>query len=193
MKTSHDEKNTRKLSFNCIMITFSPDTDIESTIVSLINHLDCIPVDYLRFARCKCGKFDLPVPTNRLEIDADYNITLISPDGALTKVKMPVLSRVLFIVFLNASEGIVLKRLSEKRKELLDLYQDISRRAIKETSIDSLIDPTSNSVNEKISRIRRGFIDALGENAYEAELYTPKGLPGKAYRISVPRSSVFVR
>lgn len=172
---------------------FSPDTDLESILASLINQLDCISVDYLRLARCKCGKFNLLAPTNRLEIDADYNITLISPDGAMTKVKMPVLSRVLFIVFLNASEGIVLKRLSEKRKELLDLYQDISRRAIKETSIDSLIDPTSNSVNEKISRIRRGFIDALGENAYEAELYTPKGVPGEAYRIFVPRSSVFVR
>lgn len=193
MKTAYNEIYTKKLSFDYIMIAFSPDTDLDSIIASLINHLDCIPVDYHRFVTCKCGKFDLSVPTNRLEIDADYNIALISPDGAMTKVKMPVLSRVLFIVFLNAPEGIVLKRLSEKRKELLDLYQDISRRTIKETSIDSLIDPTSNSINEKISRIRRGFIDALGENAYEAELYTPKGIPGEAYRITVPRSSVFVR
>lgn len=193
MKAVYNEKYTKNLSFDYIMIAFSPDTDLESIMASLINHLNGIPVNYLRFTKYKCGKSDLFVPTNRLEIDAEYNITLISPEGKMMKVKMPVLSRVLFLVFLNASEGIVLKRLSEKRKELLDLYQDISRRAINETSIDSLIDPTSNSINEKISRIRRAFIDALGENAYEAELYTPKGVPGEAYRIAVPRSSVLVR
>lgn len=181
---------TGKLLFDYIMIPYSPDTDFERMFDSFINQLDRIPVDHLRIARQEPRKIDLLVPTNRLEIDVDYNITLVRLGGERVEVKMPVLSRVLFIVFLNAPEGIVLKRLSEKRKELLDLYQDISRRDINESSIDSLIDPTSNSVNEKISRIRRAFIDALGENAYEAELYTPKGVPGEAYRIAVPRSSV---
>ena len=84
----------------------------------------------------------------------------------------------------------MLKRLSERRKELLDLYEDISHRDINEDSINSLVDPTSNSVNEKISRIRRAFVDALGENANEVDLYVPKGSPGKVYRIMIPRSSV---
>lgn len=181
---------TGKLSFDYIMIPFSPDTNFESMFETFINQLDNIPIDRLRLARQEHRKIEMFVPTNRLEIDVDYNITLVGLGGERVEVKMPVLSRVLFIVFLNASEGIVLKRLSEKRKELLDLYQDISRRDINESSIDSLIDPTSNSVNEKISRIRRAFTDALGENAAEAELYTPKGIPGEAYRIAVPRSSV---
>lgn len=182
--------NTGKLSFDYIMIPFSPDTNFELMFETFINQLDNIPVDHLRIARQEPRKIELFVPTNQLEIDVDYNVTLVGLGGERVEVKMPVLSRVLFIVFLNASEGIILKRLSEKRKELLDLYQDISRRDINESSIDSLIDPTSNSVNEKISRIRRAFTDALGENAAEAELYTPKGIPGEAYRIAVPRSSV---
>lgn len=181
---------TGKLIFDYIMIPVSPETNFEMMFDAFISQLDRMSFDRLRTARLECRDIDLLIPTNRLEISSDYNITLVNPAGERVEVRMPVLSRVLFIIFLKHSEGIVLKRLSERRKELLDLYEDISHRDINEDSINRLVDPASNSVNEKISRIRRAFVDALGENADEADLYTPKGSPGKTYRIMVPRSSV---
>lgn len=178
------------LSFDYIMMPFMRDVDFEKMFEAFIGQLDKLPIKQIKLARNEHQDVSLLAPTNHLEIGPDYDITLVNPNGTKVKVKMPVLSRILFILFLRESEGIVLKQLSEKRSELLNLYEDISCRNIDETSIDRLVDPTCNSVNEKISRIRRAFVDALGECASEADLYTPRGIPGGAYRITVPRSSV---
>ena len=186
----HRSITTGNLIFDYIMIPVLPETNFEMMFDAFISQLDKVSFDRLQPARLEYREIDLLIPTNRLEISSEYNITLVRPNGDRVEVKMPVLSRVLFIVFLKYPEGIVLKRLSERRKELLDLYEDISHRDINEDSINSLVDPTSNSVNEKISRIRRAFVDALGENANEVDLYEPKGSPGKVYRIMIPRSSV---
>jgi hypothetical protein len=186
----HRSITTGNLIFDYIMIPVLPETNFEMMFDAFISQLDKVSFDRLQPARLEYREIDLLIPTNRLEISSEYNITLVRPNGDRVEVKMPVLSRVLFIVFLKYPEGIVLKRLSERRKELLDLYEDISHRDINEDSINSLVDPTSNSVNEKISRIRRAFVDALGENANEVDLYVPKGSPGKVYRIMIPRSSV---
>lgn len=178
------------LSFDYIMMPFMPDIDFEKMFEVFIGQLDKLPIKQIKLARDEYQDVNLLAPTNRLEIGADYNITLVTFNGTRVKVKMPALSLILFMFFLKETEGIVLKQLSEKRSELLNLYVDISHRNIDEASIDRLVDPTCNSVNEKISRIRRAFVDALGEYASEADLYTPRGIPGEAYRITVSRNSI---
>jgi hypothetical protein len=122
-----------------------------------------------------------------MEIDEKYRIFLKYDDGTpIAEVKMPALPKALYFVFINHPEGFPLKHLIDYRDELLTWYCRLSNRKDAEKYIDKLVDPTDNSVNEKISRIR----EALGECHISVKDYMPIGQKGETFAILVNRRDV---
>ena len=98
---------------------------------------------------------------------------------------MPTLSKVVYLFYLCHPEGVRFKELSDHRNELMEIYMRLSKRGNldkMEQSIDQIIDSTSNSINEKVSRIRAAFVsrfsDDLAKNYYiVGESGNPKFIP----------------
>ena len=120
-------------------------------------------------------------------IDEKYRIFLKYDDGtSIAEVKMPALPKALYFVFLNHPEGFPLKHLIDYREELLSWYCRLSNRKDAEKYIDKLVDPTDNSVNEKISRIREAF----GECHISVKDFMPIGQKGEVFAVLVNRRGV---
>jgi hypothetical protein len=88
------------------------------------------------------------------------------------EVDLSPLHKTVYIFFLNHPEGIEFKQLVDYKSELYDIYKKIATRMdiskIKE-SVDRLVDPLDNAINEKCSRIKKAFIDITDE--YTAQYY----------------------
>jgi hypothetical protein len=101
---------------------------------------------------------------SRLQVTADYRILL--PDYDI-EIKMAPLIKAVYLLFLRHPEGIVFKNMIDYRLELVGIYNKITKyedfNRI-ESSIDALVDPTRNSINEKCSRIREAFVSELHED-----------------------------
>ena len=136
------------------------------------------------------GKKLLDVST-KIRIDMHFDVTVVDGSGTTVgEVKMPALSKVLFFAFLRHPEGIAIKELVDHRDELLSCYRAVSVKRVNEKSIDDLVDPTKNSANEKISRIRKAFEDALGHYDCDISSMVPAGRKGEKYVIRFDRSNV---
>src|SRR3712207_585347 len=104
-----------------------------------------------------------------LVITSDYRFQL----PALNKeVELTPVHKAVYLFFLNHPEGIELKRLADHRQELLQLYYKTARLSDNEKieeSIDHLVNPLDNAINEKCSRIKKAFCDIMDE--YAASYY----------------------
>lgn len=120
----------------------------------------------------------------RLRIDDQYRIFVEYDDGSpIAEVKMPALPKALYFVFLNHPEGFPLKHLIDYREELLSWYRKFSNRKNVEKYIDKLVDPTDNSANEKISRIREAFNKVLTSKNLPHITFAPIGSKGEVFYI----------
>ena len=98
----------------------------------------------------------------QLVVTEDYKVVLA--DGADTEVKMEPLVKAVYLLFLSHPEGIVLKCLSDYRKELTQLYLLLRPAGLTDRvlqSIEDVTNPTLNSINEKCARIRKAFSGLL--------------------------------
>lgn len=126
---------------------------------------------------------------SRLRITDDYRIVL--PDYGNLEVELTPLPKVVFLFFLRHPEGVVFKRLYEHREELMAIYIELSLRenfAAMQRSIEELIDPTKNSINEKCSRIKEAFVKLM-DNQYASHYYIT-GDRGEEKRITLDRNIV---
>lgn len=126
---------------------------------------------------------------SRLRITKDFRLFLVDHDN--TEIKMPVLPKSVFLLFLRHPEGIRFKVLSDYYSELLQIYLSLNpngSREKHEQSIRDITDPFSNSINEKCARIREAFVanfdDRLAMNYYIT------GKRGEAKRITLDRSKI---
>ena len=102
------------------------------------------------------------IELSRLLIDEHFRILL--PDANGMEIKMPVLSKVVYFLFLRHPEGIRLKEISDYQNELEELYMTISGRSNLQQmkqSIADLCDAENGSLNQKISRINAAFRENL--------------------------------
>lgn len=114
---------------------------------------------------------------------------IILPDYNHQEILLPPLPKSLYFLYLRHPEGIPFKLLSDYRDELLTIYRQLSPTAnpIRQSHlVDTLIDPTSNSLNEKVSIIRRAFLRVLDEHL--AAHYVISGVKGENRRILLPSS-----
>lgn len=123
-----------------------------------------------------------------LQVDEDFRIWL--PNYKM-EVKMNALSKTLYLLFLLYPRGVRIKELSYYKRELLEIYKLVSTREDVqgiEQSINELINVESNSVNEKMSRMRAAFFKNLSTDL--AQHYLPQGARGEAKYIVLSRENI---
>lgn len=132
--------------------------------------LNAIGVPVLEKLRVEAAKKRL----SRLLITKDYRFILI--DDNKKEIILNPVHKAVYLLFLNHPEGIEFKNLIDYREELLKYYMATARlmdkNAITE-SIDKLIDPFNNSINEKCSRIKNVLLGMMDQ--YTADYYIVSG------------------
>jgi len=121
---------------------------------------------------------------SRLLIDEQFRIFLL--DYGNIEIKLRPLEKALYILFLSHPEGIFLSSLSDFKQELYAIYTKISHMGIlreMQGRIDEMVNALSNSANEKISRIKRVFEEAIGNEL--ARHYYIRGNAGDVRKISL--------
>ena len=132
--------------------------------------LRSIGVSVLEELRIEAAKSRL----SRLLVTKDYRIILVDYDNK--EVEMTPVHKAVYLLFLNHPEGIEFKRLSEYRDELLQYYMATAKLMDKQTiveSVDMLVNPLNNSINEKCSRIKSIFLNMMDQ--YTAIYYIISG------------------
>lgn len=132
--------------------------------------LRSIGVSVLEELRIEAAKSRL----SRLLITKDYRIILVDYDNK--EVEMTPVHKAVYLLFLNHPEGIEFKKLSDYRDELLGYYMATAKLMDKQTiaeSVDMLVNPLNNSINEKCSRIKSIFLNMMDQ--YTANYYIISG------------------
>ena len=156
--------------------------------------LKAIGVSVLEQLRIEAAREKL----SRLVITEDYRFVLADYNK---EVELQPVHKAVYLLFLNHPEGIEFKRLAEHRQELLDLYMKTARCMDKEKieeSVDKLVNPLDNAINEKCSRIKKVFLDLMDEyraNYYIISSHTQKHIAGRVWYerlkvITLPRELV---
>ena len=128
--------------------------------------LKAIGVPLLEELRIEAARGNL----SRLVITKDYRFIL--DDYNKKEVELQPVHKAVYLLFLSHPEGIEFKKLSDYREELIRYYfataKFMDREKIIE-SVDHLINPLDNAINEKCSRIKKTFLDMMDE--YTASYY----------------------
>ena len=141
--------------------------------------LRSIGVPVLESLRIEAAKSRL----SRLLITKEYRIILVDYDNK--EVEMTPVHKAVYLLFLNHPEGIEFKKLSEYRDELLQYYMATAKLMDKQTisdSVDMLVNPLNNSINEKCSRIKSIFLNMMDQ--YTANYYIISGHTQKHFACS---------
>ena len=129
-----------------------------------------------------------PDTVNKLSpIHIDENGRIFLPDYQNIEITMPPLSKALYILYLHHPEGISFSSLYKYEPELFGIYSVLSNRCDWDAlnkSIKDLVDPLSNSIHEKCSRIKRAFLAHF--NDHLAKYYYITGPQGEAKSILLP-------
>ena len=110
---------------------------------------------------------------SRLMITKDYRFFLMDYHK---EVEMQPVHKAVYLLFLAHPEGIEFKRLGEYREELTGYYMTTAKWMDKEKiieSVDHLVNPLDNAINEKCSRIKKLFLEIMDE--YVASYYIISG------------------
>ena len=127
--------------------------------------LHTIGVPLLEELRIEAAKGRL----SRLVITKDYRFIL---EDYQKEVELQPVHKAVYLLFLAHPEGIEFKRLDDYRPELLRYYMATGKMLDKEKvieSVDHLVNPLDNAINEKCSRIKKVFLSLMDE--YTASYY----------------------
>ena len=173
-------------NYEYILFPFQPGTNWEKAFSYLVQFVGTLP-----FVKSRRKK-SLPHDTMLL-VDSTYSIYLVDSTGnKLTdEIKMPILSKALYFTLLHHHEGIAIKYLSDYKDELQEWYNVLSNRKDTKHNIETLVDPTNNSANEKLSRIRKAFELALEKYEDSPDDFIPVGKKAQPYIINLSRTRIF--
>ena len=127
--------------------------------------LKAIGVPLLEELRIEAAKGRL----SRLVITEDYRFIL---EDYHKEVELQPVHKAVYLLFLAHPEGIEFKHLADYREELTRYYMATAKIMDKEKvmeSVDHLINPLDNAINEKCSRIKKVFLELMDE--YTASYY----------------------
>ena len=160
--------------------------------------LKAIGVPLLEELRIEAARGEL----SRLVITEDCRFVLADYNN--TEVELQPVHKAVYMLFLAHPEGIEFKRLADYREELTNYYMRTARwmdRGKIVESVDKLVNPLDNAINEKCSRIKKVFLDLMDE--YRASYYiigshTKKHIGGRVWYerlkvITLPRELVEFR
>ena len=100
------------------------------------------------------------------------------------EVELSPINKALYIFFLNHEEGVEFKCLSDYREELIALYRKVGNRVSDDIiceSIERLVNPLDNSINEKCARIKSAFakcMDSYQLNYYDISKHSVRQVEG---------------
>ena len=156
--------------------------------------LKAIGVPLLEELRIEAAKGKL----SKLVITEDYRFVLVDYNQ---EVELQPVHKAVYLLFLAHPEGIEFKRLIEYREELTRYYMATAKMMDKEKiieTVDHLVNPLDNAINEKCSRIKKAFLELMDE--YRASYYiisshTQKHIAGRVWFerlkvITLPRELV---
>jgi hypothetical protein len=113
------------------------------------------------------------------------------PDLPNSELKLTPLEKTVYLLFLKHPEGILFTHLSDHRDEVRELYQKLNPNLDTqklEESIEALVSPLSQSLSEKIAKIKIKLNNLLGPRL--AEYYVISGGSSQPRRIGVDRGLV---
>lgn len=128
--------------------------------------LKAISVPVLEQLRIEAARATL----SPLVITEDYRFQLPGYDNR--EVQLSPIHKALYMLFLKHPEGIEFKNLVDYREELFVLYRKTGNRIDQDKMIETvnrLVNPLDNAINEKCSRIKAAFSDLMDE--YQADYY----------------------
>ena len=159
---------------------------IRRDIINYIAHYHDDPKELM--AELLRGKVVVGQP-GRLLVNGDMKVVL--PEYDEMEIKMPAMSRTLYILFLKLRKqgrgGIVLKNIDEYRDDIMNIYRLVKPGANEQRvtqSIDNLCDPFSESLNQMISRINRCVRNVITDKEL-AKQYIITGVRGEEYSIGL--------
>ncbi len=167
--------------------------DVRMAFLKYMNETGHAPsVEVLRSVIKEVSVPDIPLQWGKpssLVMNEDLDFVL--PEFDELVVKMPLLNKDLYILFLLHPEGIRLKELVDYKEQLLDIYEVLSpnsdtRRVQK--AIDELVNPWSGSLVQKLSKIKRTILNVVGP--LWAPQYAITGEKGGLYKIKLSREMV---
>jgi len=133
--------------------------------------------------------FFLKQPT-KLTITGRTKRFFLEDAGAL-EIRLNPMEKSLYLLFLNHREGIYISHLPDYKEELLGYYEQVNNQDSREDmkyTIERTLNPLEGHVSTNLSRIRRKFKDALGDEV--AELYAISGNRGEKFSIKLDREFV---
>lgn len=146
-------------------------------------------MESLRVKMLFAQNFRQETPLSILLIDEQKRFFL--PDFGNIEIKLRPLEKALYLLFIRHPEGIFLSCLSGHRQELYEIYESLSTMGMRDEMkgrIDDLANVLNNSANEKMSRIKRVFEDAIGNQL--ARHYYIHGAVGDIKNIDLDRGLV---
>ncbi len=153
-----------------------------------INHSLAL-MDSLRTKMLYSQNFNQRSQLSKLVIDNQKRIFL--PEFSNIEIKLRPLEKALYLLFLAHPEGIYLSNLCDHKQELYAIYAQISSIGMlqeMQTRIDAMTNVLDPSASEKISKIKRSFVDAIGLDL--AANYYIKGGNGEKKSILLDRNLV---
>lgn len=101
-----------------------------------------------------------------MHISVSENLRIYIPELDNREIKMTALARALYVFYLRHEEGVEFKFLSEFTEELFSLYRLASNRiddSRLRSTVENLVNPTDNKINECASRIKAAFLSVMDE------------------------------
>lgn len=124
-----------------------------------------------------------------VQILINRNLDIYLQYKGIHEIKMQPLIKTVYLFFLQHPEGVSFYDLSMHKSEITKLYgKVICRTSSTHAYINRLVNRQDNSINEKISRIKKLFSRILPEHLLEQVII--KGERRQAKQISLDRSQV---
>jgi len=163
------------------------DSGIPHKVVSQI-------IDTLEMLRSKMLailKYKQSIRKSPIRIDQESgNVIIVDLDNYM--IKLTPLEKTIYHFFLRHPEGVLASEISDYEYEIKEMYNDystISDFQKHNKYIGDLLSPMTNSMQEKLSKIRKKFKDVLGSGNYDDYVVSKDAIDGK-YKVKLDRELI---
>ena len=152
-------------------------------------------VTMLRYANTSNAEGYVSTYENAHKLIVNCEMRILLSAQTEVEVKMPLLSKALFLFFLIHPEGVEFKGLHQYYEELLYLYQLVAKdknleKGRMQQALSNLVEPVNNRIYEACSIIRKSLLKVV--DAHRADEYCITGSRGGVHRIRMNRKHLVV-